>query len=131
MTRKKQLPQLTQVELGIMKVLWKEGRLSARELHGLLGSEFDWAYSTTRTTIERMVKKGLLEKNAFHGIHLYQPVISRAQGLARLVRDFAKNVLEVNPTPVVSLFADAGKLDEGDLAELRDLLDLNSGENES
>ena len=123
-----ELPQLTHVELAVMKVLWRRGRLSAREVHDLLGADFDWASSTTRTTLDRMVRKGLLDKRAFHGIHLYVPLISRAEGIARMVRDFASEVLEIGPLPVVSLFSESGGLDESEVAELRQLLEAHSEE---
>ncbi len=117
------LPQLTAIELEAMKVLWRGGRLSAREVHDQVAPRLGWAYSTTRTTMERMVRKDLLAKQTFHGIHLYQPAISRASGLARMVRDFAAQVLEINPAPVVSLFAESATLSLEEISELRDLLD--------
>jgi len=117
------LPQLTSPELEIMKVLWRSEGLSAREIHEHLGERLNWAYSTTRTTVERMVRKRLVEKRAFHGLHLYSASVSRAAGLARLVRDFASQVLESSYVPVVSLFADGGNLTDDEIRELRRLLD--------
>ena len=123
MTRFKDLPHLTPVELEVMKVLWDADGLSAREVHQRLADSMGWAYSTTRTTIERMVRKGLVKKNKFHGLHLYTASVSRASGLARLVRDFARHVVETSHVPVVSLFADSGSLTEGEIEELSRLLD--------
>ena len=116
------LPQLTPAELDVMKVLWADGRLSAREVHERLAERQGWAYSTTRTTMERLVKKDLLGKEAFHGLHLYEPRITRAAGLARMVRDFARQVLETSPVPVASLFAESGTLTAEEIAELESLL---------
>ncbi len=124
------LPRLTQAELDVMKVLWRADKLSAREIHEQVAKQLDWAYSTTRTTIERMVRKDLLEKTNFHGIHLYEARISRAAGLAGLVQQFASRVLEMSHGPVVSLFAESGSLDETEIAELRALLD-EAGDNEA
>jgi predicted transcriptional regulator len=120
------LPQLTPAELEVMKVLWTGDGLSAREIHEVLGERQRWAYSTTRTTVERMVRKGLVEKKAFHGLHIYSASVSRARGLARMVRDFAAQVLESSHVPVVSLFADSGNLSKEEIAELRELLDRES-----
>ena len=103
MPRETELPQLTPAELEVMKVLWSRDGLSAREIHDELGERLRWAYSTTRTTVERMVRKGLVEKSPFHGLHIYRASVSRATGLARLVRDFARDVLESSHIPVVSL----------------------------
>ncbi len=118
-----ELPRLTPAELGVIKVLWKQGELSAREVHDRLAAAQGWAYSTTRTTLERMVGKGLLAKRPFHGLHLYEPKVSRAAGLARLVQDFARQALEGSHVPVVSLFAESGTLSGDEIAELRALLD--------
>lgn len=124
-----QLPQLNPTELEVMKILWDADGLSAREVHERLGDHMDWAYSTTRTTIERMVRKGLVTKSVFHGLHLYTAAVSRASGLARMVRDFARQVVETSHAPVVSLFADSGRLDQDEIDELSRLLDeLDDGE---
>ena len=125
---KSRLPQLTPSELDIMKVLWSEGPLSAREVHDRVGDRNGWAYSTTRTTIERLVRKGALEKWRFHGLHLYEASISRPAGLARLVKEFASQVLELSEVPVVSLFADSDALSEDEIEELREMLEASSTE---
>lgn len=119
----KALPQLSPSELELMKLLWEADGLSARELHERLRERLDWAYSTTRTTLERMVRKGLVAKREFHGIHIYTASVSRAAGLARLVRNFAQQVVGTSPAPVVSLFAASGTLDDEEIAELSRLLD--------
>jgi len=128
MAKTKDLPQLTPAELEVMKVLWGEEGLSAREVHQRLADRTGWAYSTTRTTVERMVRKGLVAKNDFHGLHIYTASVSRVAGLARMVRDFAQQVLETSHVPVVSLFADSGALDEHEVEELRKLLDQSPPE---
>ena len=117
------LPQLTPAELEVMKILWASEGLSAREVHERLSERLEWAYSTTRTTVERMVRKGLVDKKPFHGLHIYSASVSRATGIARMVRDFATQVLETSHVPVVSLFADSGKLSDEEINELRKLLD--------
>jgi len=119
----KALPQLSPSELELMKLLWEADGLSAREVHERLRERLDWAYSTTRTTLGRMVRKGLVAKSDFHGLHLYTASVSRAAGLARLVREFARQVVGTSPEPVVSLFAASGTLDGEEIAELRRLLD--------
>lgn len=125
------LPQLTPAELEVMKTLWDSDGLSAREVHLRVGEAQDWAYSTTRTTIERMVRKGLVEKNSFHGLHIYRASVSRASGLARMVRDFAQQVLQSSHVPVVSLFADSGTLSAEEIEELSRLLEGATSENET
>jgi len=122
------LPDLSNSELDVMRALWRGERLSAREVHDRVAPGRGWAYSTTRTILERMVEKDLVEKASFHGIYLYQPLLSRPAGLARMVRDFAERVAETGAAPVVSLFAGSESWSDEEVAELERLLGL--GENE-
>ncbi len=120
------LPQIAPAELAVMKTLWRFGSSSAREIHDRLESRTGWAYSTTRTVVERMVGKGLLKRQSSHGLNVYEAAVSRAVGLAGLVRDFAEQVLELRHVPVAALFAETDVLSEAELAELRKILDEES-----
>ena len=90
----RELPQVAPAELDVMKVVRREGRSSAREIHERLASQTGWVYSTTRTVLERMVAKGLLKRQSFHGLNVCEAAVSRPAGLASLVREFAEQVLE-------------------------------------
>ena len=124
MTETTRLPDLASTELDVMKVLWKAGRSSAREVHERVEEPLGWAYSTTRTTLERLANKGAVRKRRFHGLTLYEAKISKARGLARRVLEFAERVLETDPAPVVSLFARSEALTEEEIEELSGLLDV-------
>ena len=119
-------PELSRSELDIMKILWKDGRSSAREVHDQLSVAYGWAYSTTKTIMDRMVKKGRLSRENFHGVFLYNPLISKPAGLAKLVRNFADNVLELDYGSVVSLFARSKALTAKEIEELQKILEKQS-----
>ncbi len=119
-------PELSRSELDIMKILWKDGRSSAREVHDQLSAAYGWAYSTTKTIMDRMVKKGRLSRENFHGVFLYNPLISKPAGLAKLVRNFADNVLELDYGSVVSLFARSKALTAKEIDELQKILEKQS-----
>ena len=123
MEKQNNLPELSRSELDIMKILWKDGRSSAREVHDQLCAAYGWAYSTTKTTMDRMVKKGRLSWENFHGVFFYKPIFSKPAGLAKLVRNFADNVLELDYGSVVSLFARSKALTAKEIEELQRLLD--------
>lgn len=122
MAKPRHLPELSRSELDIMKILWQQGRGSAREVHDSLGSQYEWAYSTTKTVMDRMVKKGHLTRENFHGVFLYNPLISKPAGLANFVRNFADNILELDYGSVMSLFARSQALTPNEIEELSNLL---------
>jgi len=112
----------------LLKVLWRHGRLSAREVHEHVEPRRGWALSTTRTLLERMVRKGAVHREPFHGINLYAAAVSRPAGLAALVRDFAERVLEIDAAAVVPLLSRGADLSGEELAQLERLLAAGDGE---
>lgn len=126
------LPDLSRTELQVLNTLWKskEG-LSVRESHEQLKSTFNWAYSTTKTTMDRMVRKGLLRREDFHGVFLYQAEISKPVGLARLVSFFMNDLLEIDQSALVSLFGRSKALSDSEIDELEVLLDREAKAHES
>jgi len=116
------LPELSGAELDVMRVLWGGGRMSAREIHDAVKTANGWEYSTTRTILGRLVKKGAVAKADFHGLHVYRAGVSRPEGLAKLVREFAGRVVQSDPELVVPLFAKAATLTPAELKEIRRLL---------
>jgi len=117
------LPELARTELDIMKILWRDGKNSAREVHDKISLSYEWAYSTTKTIMDRMVKKGHLARESFHGVFLYKTLISKPAGLAHFVRNFADNVLEMDYGSVVSLFAKSQALTPKEIKELSEILE--------
>jgi predicted transcriptional regulator len=122
MRSKKELPDLTKTEFDILRILWKSGKLNIREVHDQLIGIYDWAYSTTKTMMDRMVKKGLLGRESFHGVFLYTPLLSRPTGFARLINFFSDRVLELDYAAVVSLFSRSNALTPEEVKELSALL---------
>lgn len=123
------LPDLSRTELQMLNVLWKsKDGLSVREVHEQIKAEFEWAYSTTKTTMDRMVKKGLLRREDFHGVFLYQAEISRPAGLARLISFFMNDLLEMDQSALVSLFGRSKALSNSEIDELENLLDQQTNQ---
>jgi len=123
MPKSKDIPELSKAEYDILRIIWKEGNLTIREVHNQVYDIHKWAYTTTKTMMDRMIKKGLLEREKYHGIFLYKPLISRPAGLARMVRFFADRVLETDISSVVSIFAKSNTLSADEIDELEKLLE--------
>ena len=122
--QREQLPDLTEAELLVMNFLWASSPKSAREVHDHVSpDDRDWAYTTTRTVLARLVSKGALVREQVHGLFVYAPCVSRAEGLARRVRRFAEGVLQIPPARLVSMFAEAEALTDAELAELTRLME--------
>ena len=116
------MTQPSKSELAILKVLWAEAPLSAREIQEKVGPQLDWSFSTTRTTLSRMAGKSLLQLDTKHGVRIYTPVDSKARTLSGVMREFFDTVLEIKGPLPTAAFHDSKMLSEEEWLELDRLL---------
>jgi BlaI family transcriptional regulator, penicillinase repressor len=109
-------------ELSLLKCLWKEQPLSAREIHQRVEQELGWTYSSTRKTLERMLDKGMVAQEALHGVQVYTAALDKVGTLAAFARDFGKRVMEMDAPLPVNMFTGSKLVDQRELAELEQLL---------
>ncbi len=109
-------------ELILLKALWDQPVLSAREIHEHTVSRLGWSYSSTRKTLERMRDKGLVQVQELHGVNVYAATVAKVPTLALMARDFMQRVLEIEAPLQASAFVDSRLLDEDELTQLEALL---------
>lgn len=110
-------------ELKLLRQLWRHPRLSAREIHDGSVAETRWSYSATRKTLDRMLEKGLVKIEAFHGINTYVARQSKLETLAALTSDFARDVLDLDTPLPAAAFAGSRLISPDEVAELERLLE--------
>lgn len=116
------MSQPSKTELTILKVLWAKSPLSAREIQEGIRPFLKWSFSTTRTTLSRMVDKSLLEIGNHHGVRVYTPVESKARTLSGVMREFFDSVLEIKGPLPTAAFHDSKVLSKEEWAELETYL---------
>lgn len=67
--------QLGSLESELMVRLWDRGEASVRDLHGELAARL--AYTTIMTTLDRLYKKGLLDRRLAGRAFFYRPRIEK------------------------------------------------------
>jgi len=116
------MTQPTKPELTILKALWSEAPLSAREIQDRVGPQLEWSFSTTRTTLSRMLEKGLLKFETKHGVRVYTSAESKTRTLSGVMREFFHTVLEMKGPLPTAAFHDSEMLSEEEWQELDHLL---------
>ena len=109
-------------ELSILKALWRQQPLSAREIHERVEAELGWSYSSTRKTLERMLDKRMVSQHVRHGVQVYEAVLEKVGTLAAFAHDFGKRVMEIDTPLPVTMFTGSKLVDEQELAQLEQLL---------
>ena len=109
-------------ELSVLKALWKQWPLSAREIHDQVEPELGWSYSSTRKTLERMLDKGAVRQHTRHGVQVYEAALEKVDTLAAFAHDFARRVMEMDTPLPATMFTGSRIVDEAELAQLEQLL---------
>ncbi|WP_300760125.1 BlaI/MecI/CopY family transcriptional regulator [Janthinobacterium sp.] len=109
-------------ELSLLKALWRQQPLSAREIHDQVAAELGWSYSSTRKTLERMLDKGSVRMSVLHGVQVYVAVLDKVDTLAAFARDFGQRVMEMDTPLPVNMFTGSKLVDKEELAQLEQLL---------
>jgi len=69
--------ELGPLEFGIMEILWERGESNVRDVVEKLGRRL--AYTTVMTTLDRLFKKGLLDRHKLCRSFVYLPKLSRQE----------------------------------------------------
>jgi BlaI family transcriptional regulator, penicillinase repressor len=109
-------------ELCLLKALWREHPLSARELHEAVVAELAWSFSSTRKTLERMLEKGMVSQSARHGVQVYAAALEKVGTLAAYAHDFGTRVMELDTPLPVTMFTGSKLVDASELTQLEQML---------
>jgi len=69
--------RLTDAEWQLMNALWEGHPATAREISERLPADVDWAYTTIKTMLTRLVAKGAVSEEKRGNASLYVPVVTR------------------------------------------------------
>ena len=114
------IPSVT--ELTLLKVLWKQQPLSAREIHDAAAPELDWSFSSTRKTLDRMLDKQMVALQVVHGVNVYSARLEKVSTLAAFAHDFGRRVMEIDTPLPVTMFTGSKLVDQQELAQLEQML---------
>jgi predicted transcriptional regulator len=83
---------LAPLELDCMNTLWPMGEGTVREIRDNLAPRRPRAYTTIMTIMDRLARKGVVERRKIGRAYMYRPNLSaeeaRAQALSQVVENF-------------------------------------------
>lgn len=115
----------TDAELAILRVLWRRGPSTVREVAADLGR--DAAYTTILKLLQIMAEKGLVRRNESSRTHVYAATFSEHQTQRQLVSDLLDRAFGGSASKLVLHALEARKATPEELAEIRRLLDDRRG----
>lgn len=98
-----QMPALGHRELEALEHLWKEGSLTALGLRERVGCA-EVSVNTIQSTLERLHRKGLVDRKREGRAYHYLPTLTRADIVSRTLHDLARDVAGGDLAPIISGF---------------------------
>lgn len=117
------LPQLGELELAILRLLWETPGQEAKAVLQRLPQGERLSLNTVQSTLERLHRKQLLHRQKQGRAYLYQPALDRGEFLGKLIGGVVAKVHNGTLSPILSGFVDfADNISEDSLAELESLI---------
>ncbi len=69
--------KITDAEWQIMNCLWEKHPATARGIAGRLPKDVQWAYTTIRTLLARLIEKDAVREYKEGNTSLYEPILTR------------------------------------------------------
>ena len=107
----KSLPQISEAEFEVMKVVWQHAPISTNEITDRLVKTTTWSPKTIQTLIKRLVTKGALTYEKQSRVFVYTPLVGEEE-----------YINHGNLSAMLSAYLEHDRLSENELDTLRSLL---------
>lgn len=121
MTKKPQI-ELTEAEWAIMNVVWEKQPCAAPTVQEALEKEKNWAYSTVKTTMDRMVQKGILQVERIRNLQLFSATVDKSRARKGEFRKMLDRAFNGAVGPMMQYLVENEELTDEDLEQLRKLI---------
>lgn len=114
---------LGELELNVMSEVWQQPGIDAKTVAERISRNHPSTLSTIQSTLERLVRKGMLERVKQGHAFSYSALVSRAELLGLLMKDVIGLLHDGSPNTILSSFVNvASNIDEAALDHLEQLI---------
>jgi predicted transcriptional regulator len=118
----------TPSELSILRVLWKLGPATVRDVHEALSKREPTGYTTVLKFLQIMYAKGLVDRDASRRAHVYRPLLSQSEVQREMTEHLVDRVFDGSRSKLVlAALGDSAGTTPEELAEIRAMLDRLEG----
>lgn len=118
----KKLPQISEAEFEVMKVIWKYAPISTNEVTEKLTQITDWSPKTIQTMLKRLVNKKALTYEKQSRVFVYTPLIQQDEYIRQKSNSFLDRFYDGNIVSMLSSYLKDEKLSDSEIDSLRGLL---------
>lgn len=116
------LPQISEAEFEVMKVIWKYAPISTNEVTEKLTQTTDWSPKTIQTMLKRLVTKKALTYEKQSRVFVYTPLVPETEYIRQESNSFLNKYYNGNIVSMLTSYLEDDKLSKTELDTLRHLL---------
>lgn len=116
------LPQISEAEFEVMKIVWKHAPISTNDITDRLLRTTSWSPKTIQTLIKRLVIKEALTYEKQGRVFVYTPLVKENEYIDQKSTSFLKRYYNGDITAMLSSYIENDRLSETDIDHLRSLL---------
>jgi predicted transcriptional regulator len=120
---KRELPRPTDGEFEILKVLWRRGPSTVREVFEALSGTRGTGYTTVLKLMQIMAEKRLVVRDEKERAHRYEAALEEGETQSRLVGDLLQKAFDGSARKLVLHALSTERASAEELAEIRSMLD--------
>ena len=120
---KTNLPRPTDAELAILRVLWRCGPSTVRQVHEELNQISPTGYTTALKMLQIMIEKGLVSRDESERSHVYEAALPEEETQKQLVSDLLERAFGGSARQLVLHALSVKPTSRRELAQIRELLD--------
>lgn len=113
----------TNGELELLRILWRHGPQTVREIHDIVRRDRDVGYTTVLKTLQVMTEKGLVRRDESRRSHVYTAALGEARVKRRLVADLVARVFDGSAEGLVMQALSTKRANPDELRRIRQLVD--------
>ena len=125
------LPQISEAEFEVMKVIWKYAPISTNEITERLTKTTSWSPKTIQTLIKRLVTKGVLSYEKQSRVFVYTPLVKENEYIGQESNSFLERFYNGDITAMLSAYIENDRLSEAEIDTLRSLLSTSKGKGDN
>ena len=118
----------TELELQMLKIIWRDGASTVRQVQDALASTRKLAVTSVLTIMNIMVDKGYLSRKKEGPAYVYRPRISEKTTSRKMLKDLVNRVFNGSTEAVMVNLLESADLKQAEIRKLRRLLKRKSGE---
>jgi predicted transcriptional regulator len=113
----------TTAELAILRVLWKSGPATVRQINNIMRQDRPVGYSTTLKMIQIMTDKGLLTKDDSVRPQVFKSARAEARTQLQLIDELIQRAFGGSASKMVLRAAAARRITPSELAQIKELIE--------